>query len=270
MSFLAHKENGLLIKTSTVLSGVRHGFSTRIGGVSPAPWDSLNLGVGRGDDMDRIRENYRRFCAALGVDEHRAVLSKQVHEDNIRHVTADDCGKGLFRDRDYTSVDAMVTDTPEIPLVVFSADCGTILLEDPVTGAVGACHAGWRGTALGIAEKTVTAMVNAYGCDPNNIRAALGPCISPCCFETDEDVPQAMIAALGDEAMPAITTKGAKYHVDIKYLNRLFLQKAGVLPEHMDTSPLCTACDPDQFWSARRHKDQRGSLGAIIVAGGNS
>ena len=112
MSFLAHEENGLFIKTSTVLSGVRHGFSTRIGGVSPAPWDSLNLGVGRGDDMDRVRENYRRFCAALGVDEHRAVLSKQVHEDNVRHVTAEDCGKGLFRDRDYTSVDAMVTDTP--------------------------------------------------------------------------------------------------------------------------------------------------------------
>ena len=132
MSFLAHEENGLLIKTSTVLSGVRHGFSTRIGGVSPAPWDSLNLGVGRGDDMDRVRENYRRFCAALGVDEHRAVLSKQVHEDNIRHVTAEDCGKGLFRDRDYTSVDAMVTDTPGIPLVVFSADCGIILLHDPV------------------------------------------------------------------------------------------------------------------------------------------
>ena len=142
MSFLAHEENGLFIKTSTVLSGVRHGFSTRIGGVSPAPWDSLNLGVGRGDDMDRVRENYRRFCAALGVDGHRAVLSKQVHEDNVRHVTAEDCGKGLFRDRDYTSVDAMVTDTPGIPLVVFSADCGIILLHDPVHGAVGAAHAG--------------------------------------------------------------------------------------------------------------------------------
>ena len=89
MSFLAHEKNGLLIKTSTVLSGVRHGFSTRTGGVSPAPWDSLNLGVGRGDDMDRVRENYRRFCAVLGTDEHRAVLSKQVHEDNVRHVTAE-------------------------------------------------------------------------------------------------------------------------------------------------------------------------------------
>ena len=148
------------------------------------------------------------------------------------------------------------------------ADCGTILLEDPVTGAVGACHAGWRGTALGIAGKTVSAMTEAYGCDPNNIRAALGPCISPCCFETDEDVPQAMVTALGDDAAPAIRKTGEKYHVDLKYLNRLFLQKAGILPEHMDTSPLCTACDPDLFWSARKHRDHRGSLGAIIVAGG--
>ena len=187
----------------------------------------------------------------------------------MRLCTEGDWGKGLYVHTDYEA-DGLMTNVPGTALVVFSADCGTILLEDPVTGAVGACHAGWRGTALGIAEKTVTAMVNAYGCDPNSIRAALGPCISPCCFETDEDVPQAMIAALGDEAMPAITQKGAKYHVDIKYLNRLFLEKAGVLPEHMDTSPLCTACDPDQFWSARRHKDQRGSLGAIIVAGGNS
>ena len=149
MSFLTHTSENVLWMSSSLLdgSGVRHGFSTRIGGVSPAPWDSLNLGVGRGDDMDRVRENYRRFCAALGVDERRAVLSKQVHEDNVRHVTAEDCGKGLFRDRDYTSVDAMVTDTPGIPLVVFSADCGIILLHDPVHGAVGAAHAGWRGAA---------------------------------------------------------------------------------------------------------------------------
>lgn len=140
MSFLTHTSENVLWMSSSLLDGsdVRHGFSTRIGGVSPAPWDSLNLGVGRGDDMDRVRENYRRFCAALGVDEHRAVLSKQVHEDNVRHVTAEDCGKGLFRDRDYTSVDAMVTDTPGIPLVVFSADCGIILLHDPVRRAVGA------------------------------------------------------------------------------------------------------------------------------------
>ena len=143
MSFLTHTSENVLWMSSSLLdgSGVRHGFSTRTGGVSPAPWDSLNLGVGRGDDMDRVRENYRRFCAVLGTDEHRAVLSKQVHEDNVRHVTAEDCGKGLFRERDYTSVDAMITDTPDIPLVVFSADCGIILLYDPVRRAVGAAFA---------------------------------------------------------------------------------------------------------------------------------
>ena len=264
MSFLAHEENGLFIKTSTVLSGVRHGFSTRIGGVSPAPWDSLNLGVGRGDDMDRVRENYRRFCAALGVDEHRAVLSKQVHEDNVRHVTAEDCGKGLFRNRDYTSVDAMVTDTPGIPLVVFSADCGIILLHDPVNGAVGAAHAGWRGAAGGIVYKTVRRMQELFGTDPGDLRAAIGAAIGPCCFETDGDVPEAMRAALGAIANAYITVKGPKFHVDLAGLNRQWLLRAGLLPERIEVSGICTACRPDLFWSHRKMGDQRGVQVAVI------
>lgn len=265
MSFLAHEENGLLIKTSTVLSDVRHGFSTRIGGVSPAPWDSLNLGVGRGDDMDRVRENYRRFCAALGVDEHRAVLSKQVHENNVRHVTAEDCGKGLFRDRDYTSVDAMVTDTPGIPLVVFSADCGILLLHDPDAGCVGAVHAGWRGCAAGIVEKTVREMVRLLGARPERILAAVGPCIGKCCFETDGDVPEAMRAsALGPEAEPYLERRGPKYHVDLAGLNRQWLLHAGVAPEHIDICGLCTACRPDLFWSHRKMGEARGAQVAVI------
>lgn len=265
MSFLAHEENGLFIKTSTVLSGVRHGFSTRIGGVSPAPWDSLNLGVGRGDDMDRVRENYRRFCAALGVDEHRAVLSKQVHEDNVRHVTAEDCGKGLFRDRDYTSVDAMVTDTPGIPLVVFSADCGILLLHDPDAGCVGAVHAGWRGCAAGIVEKTVREMVRLLGARPERILAAVGPCIGKCCFETDGDVPEAMrTSALGPEAEPYLERRGPKYHVDLAGLNRQWLLHAGVAPEHIDICGLCTACRPDLFWSHRKMGEARGAQVAVI------
>lgn len=233
MSFLAHEENGLLIKTSTVLSGVRHGFSTRTGGVSPAPWDSLNLGVGRGDDMDRVRENYHRFCAVLGTDEHRAVLSKQVHEDNVRHVTAEDCGKGLFRERDYTSVDAMITDTPDIPLVVFSADCGIILLYDPVRRAVGAAHAGWRGAAAGIVYKTVRRMQETFGTDPRALRDALGR-----------------------EAEPYITRRGQKWHVDLKGVNARWLEKAGVT--QIDMCPDCTACRPDLYWSHRRMGQARG------------
>ena len=106
--FHTNTKNGLTILTADTLSGVCHGFSTRPGGVSPAPWDSLDLGVGRGDDISRVQENYRRFCAALGTDVNRVVLSKQIHEDVVRHVTEADAGKGLWRDRDYPSVDGMV------------------------------------------------------------------------------------------------------------------------------------------------------------------
>jgi copper oxidase (laccase) domain-containing protein len=110
-------------------------------------------------------------------------------------------------------------------------------------------------------------MVRVFGSKPENIRAALGPCIGSCCFETDGDVPEAMRKALGSEAEAAITQTGEKYHVDLKLLNTAFLKKAGVTPENIDVTALCTACDPDTFWSYRRHGDKRGSLGAVIVAG---
>ena len=172
--FTQHTDNCITYLRADCLAGVTHGFSTRLGGVSPAPWDSLNLGVGRGDTMENVQENYRRFCAAIGTDDRRAVLSKQIHEDVVRHVTEADAGKGLYCPRDYTSVDGMVTDVPHLPLVVFSADCNVILLYDPIRRAIGACHAGWRGTALGIAAKTVREMVRLFGCDPSEIRAAIG------------------------------------------------------------------------------------------------
>lgn len=146
MAFHDHTENGITVLQSDLLCGsIRHGFSTRTGGVSPSPWNSLNLGVGRGDDPANVQENFRRLCGVLGLSHQRAVLSKQVHEDNIRLVTESDCGKGLFRQRDYASVDAMICREKHIPLVVFSADCGTILLYDPVQEAIGAVHAGWLG-----------------------------------------------------------------------------------------------------------------------------
>ena len=130
MSFQTHEHNGLIWLTSAYLcgDGLRHGFSTRTGGVSPAPWNSLNLGPGRGDGDGCLQENYRRLCAATGMDVSRIVLSRQVHEDNVRLVTADDAGKGLWRERDYTSVDAMICNEKNIPLVVFGADCGIILM----------------------------------------------------------------------------------------------------------------------------------------------
>ena len=261
--FTQHTDNSITYHRSQALEGVAHGFSTRLGGVSPAPWDSLNLGVGRGDTMENVQENYRRFCAVLGMDDRRAVLSKQIHEDVVRHVTEADAGKGLYCDRDYSSVDGMVTDVPHLPLVVFSADCNVILLYDPVGRAIGACHAGWRGTALGIAKKTAQEMVQLFGCEARNIRAAIGPAIGQCCFETDEDVPTALREALGEEVAPYITWNGTKYHIDLKAVNALWLRKAGV--ERIDICDHCTACRPDLYWSHRKMGNARGAQIAMIA-----
>ena len=262
--FRTETKHGVPLRISDALDdpAIVHGFSTRLGGVSPAPWDSLNLDDRRGDDLANVQENFRRLCAALDVDVQRIVLSRQVHRDDVRTVTADDCGKGLWRMQDYDSADALITDVPHIPLVVFSADCNVILLHDPVRRAIGAAHAGWRGTALGIAAKTVREMQRIFGCDPADIRAAIGPAIGQCCFETDGDVPAALHAALGDEAEPYITWNGRKYHIDLKAINALWLRKSGVT--QIDVSGDCTACRTDLYWSHRKHGGERGSQIAMI------
>lgn len=261
MSFVTHEQQSLVWLASPLLGGVRHGFSTRRGGVSPAPWDTLNLGPGRGDAPENVEENYRRFFAALDMDSAYPVLSRQVHRDDVRLCTAADAGKGLIRDRDYDA-DALITAEKGLPLVVFSADCGIILLHDPVHGAVGAAHAGWRGAAGGIVYKTVRRMQELFGTDPGDLRAAIGAAIGPCCFETDADVPQALEAALGAEAEPYITRRGPKWHVDLKGVNARWLEKAGV--RQIDVSPDCTACHPELYWSHRRMGQARGAQIAMI------
>ena len=238
MAFHDHTENGITVLQSDLLCGsIRHGFSTRTGGVSPSPWDSLNLGVGRGDDPANVQENFRRLCGVLGLSHQRAVLSKQVHEDNIRLVTESDCGKGLFRQRDYASVDAMICREKHIPLVVFSADCGTILLYDPVQ--------------------------EAFGTEPGDLLAATGPSIGACCFETDDDVPEAMRRALGAAAEPYMVRRGEKWHIDLKGINALWLRQAGV--QHIDVCPDCTGCHPERWWSHRKMGDRRGAQAALIA-----
>ena len=262
MAFETHEQNGVVFLTSSLLP-VPHAFSTRLGGVSPAPWDSLNLRPGMGDGEAALRENYRRFCACAGVDMNRLVLSRQVHETTVRLCTSGDAGKGLDRERDYTA-EGLITSEENLPLAVFSADCGVILLHDPVTGAVGGVHAGWRGCAGGILEKAVQAMGRSCGARPENLRAAVGPCIGRCCFETDGDVPQAMRTALGPDAEPFLEVQGPKYHVDLAGLNRAWLLRSGLLPEHIDVCGLCTACRPDLFWSHRKMGEARGVHAAVI------
>ena len=266
MSLTTHEENGLVYFTSPLLDtcgGISHGFSTRKGGVSKPPYDTMNLAPDRGGDRPAVEENYRRFCGAIGIDMRRLVLAHQVHETTVLQVTGERAGMGLWRERDYTA-DALVTNERNLPLVVFSADCGIILLHDPVANCAGAVHAGWRGCADGILEKTVRELERLYGAKAERILAAIGPCIGPCCFETDDDVPLAMTAGLGKEAAPFLEKKDAKWHVDLAGLNRQWLLRAGVTPEHIDVSGLCTYCRSDLFWSYRKVGGQRGAQVAMI------
>ncbi len=153
-----------------------------------------------------MRENYRRFCAAIGAD--MASWSSPARFTGTRCAPSPrpTLGIGLDRKLDYEA-DGLVTDIPGVTLVVFSADCLPILLYDPVRRVVAAVHAGWRGTALGIAARAVEQMGDCYGCDRQDILAAIGPGISKCCFETHEDVPNAMTAALGAAALPSIEVR---------------------------------------------------------------
>lgn len=243
-----------------------HAFTTRLGGVSRDHLFGLNLAMHKGDLDTNVEENYRILTAALGVEAEKLVLTRQVHGDVIRVVTELDC-RGVDHHA-YPECDGLITNTWGVSLVVFTADCTPILLHDPVTGAVGAAHAGWRGTALDIAGKTVQAMVDTFGCRAADIRAAIGPNIGPCCFETDEDVPLALEESFGKAVGEWIRPSGNKFYVNLKAINALALRRAGVAS--IEISQECTMCRPDRYWSHRYTRGLRGSQGALICCKGGS
>ena len=260
MSIITKKQGNLEYLVAEGIS-VPHCFTTRLGGVSTGSQSSLNLAFGRGDSMENVEANLRLLTGALGMNPDKLVTTRQTHSDIVRFVTDADCAG--FCHHAYPESDALVTNTPGVCLLVYTADCTPILFHDPVTGAVGAAHAGWRGTVQSIAAKTVEVMVNRCGCDPKNIRAAIGPNIGICHFETDFDVPEAILAAFGQEAAGFIEKRGEKYHIDLKAVNALVLRRAGV--RQIEISEDCTMCQPDRFWSHRYTKGDRGSQGAIIA-----
>lgn len=239
-----------------------HAFSTRYGGVSKDFLSSMNLGENRGDFPENVRENYHRFCLAVGADENRLVFSRQVHKTDVRCVTHDDIHT-LFSPVPYEA-DGLVTNEPDLVLTIFSADCIPVLLYDPVKRAVGACHCGWRGTVGDMAGKTVRAMTAEFSSNPEDIRAAIGPGIGQCCFLTDSDVVDAVRDSLGNDADGFIESRGEKYAVDLKNINRHFLLRAGMKEENIAVSDECTACKCDKYWSHRKTKGERGSQAAMI------
>lgn len=245
---------------------VKHGFSTRKGGVSTGIFSSMNLNFKRGDDPDAVLENYRRMAAALNMRVEDMVLSDQTHTTNVRVITEEDRGKGILRPQDYSDVDGMITNVPGIVLVTSYADCVPLYFVDPVRKAIGLSHSGWKGTVGHIGQKTVWKMHEVYGSEPKDIVAAIGPSICQSCYEVSDDVAEAFRANFtADEAADILLDKGnGKYQLDLWKANWYVLTDAGILSEHLSMTDLCTACHPDLLWSHRKTNGQRGGLSAFL------
>jgi YfiH family protein len=243
-----------------------HAFSTRFGGVSSGIYESMNLAHKTDDDPDNVKENYRILCDTLGIDgfanAQNIACSNQVHGTHIRVVTH----RSQTKMNQSFEADGMITDTSGIALFVFTADCVPILLHDPVRNAIGAIHAGWRGTVANIAGIAVKKMQSEFGCDAANIKAAIGPCISKCCYITDKDVMEALNIALPETAniYQSIheNNNENKYLIDLKEANSVQLKNAGV--NDIIISNECTSCLSHKYWSHRKTKGKRGSQAAVI------
>ncbi len=244
---------------------VRHGFSTRLGGVSNGIFASMNLSFTRGDSAQAVTENFKRFCETIGTDYTKVVISAQEHHTNVFAVTKEDCGRGILFDRGYTDIDGLMTNEKGVVLCTQYADCVPLFFVDPVKHVVATSHSGWKGTVAQIGAVTVKRMQETYGCDPSDILAGIAPSIGPCCFEVDEPVATAFAALpFADDSIVRDDNNG-KYHVDLWETNRRILLNAGLRPDHITVTDLCTKCHPDVFWSHRVTGGERGSLAAFIA-----
>lgn len=258
-SFLNCGERKYLRCDAFVKEGFTHAFTTKLGGVSRGEVAGFNLGFRVGDKIGNVKENYRLLAEDLGLNLDKTVLAKQTHTKNIRAVTETDGGKGILRESDIEDTDGLVTDKVGMPLVVFSADCVPILIADVKTRAVAAIHSGWRGTVRNIAAEAVKTLEREYDCKPENLIAAIGPSIGPCCFEAHEDCAgqfeSIYVRGMGD----------GKFKIDLWSAVQDRLKGAGVSKENIYCARECTVCKSDTYYSYRVHREHTGRLGAVIM-----
>ncbi|MCD8348294.1 MAG: peptidoglycan editing factor PgeF [Lachnospiraceae bacterium] len=280
-----HK-NGVLFFTVPAydkLPFLVHGFSSRIGGVSERELGEMNLSFTRGDDPERVKENFHRMAAAIGFPYERMVFSYQTHTTNVCEVTEKDCGKGYLCERDYKDVDGLVTDVPGVVLTTFYADCVPLFFVDPVHKAIGLSHSGWRGTVNNITGATVRKMKERYGTKPSDLLAAIGPSICQDCYEVGEDVirqvrdgfPEALWPILYTErrklqpdasrALDVSAGDEKKYQLNLWECCRQNMLRAGLSAENITITDLCTCCNPDIFFSHRASHGKRGNLAAFLA-----
>lgn len=252
-------DGGLIYYQFALWPVLKHGVFTRHGGVSRAPWSSLNMGGNVGDDPKAVRRNHELMYAALGVDESLACTVWQVHSADVILATRPVRGR-----RWLALADAMITDRPGAALAMRFADCTPLMFHDPVQGAIGIAHAGWRGTVQGIAAATVQAMSRSFGCKPANIQAGIGPSIGPRRYQVGEEVVDAVRAHFGttDNLIRRDPADGTAY-LDLWAANRLDLERAGV--EQIEVAGICTAERTDAFYSHRAEHGRTGRFGAVIA-----
>lgn len=248
-----------------------HGFSTRMGGTSQGDLSSMNLSFGRGDERERVMENYRRISQAIGFQMENLVASDQTHTNHVRAVSIEDAGKGIFFQKDYQDVDGLVTDTPGLMLVTYYADCVPLYFADPVHRAVGLSHSGWRGTVGDIAGETVRRMEREYGTRPEDLIGAIGPSICQDCYQVSQDVIDQVKEAYPADLWPEIFKEDPlqkagekKYRLNLWEACRQNMIRAGMLPERIAVTDLCTCCNPDLLFSHRASGGKRGNLAAFL------
>lgn len=241
---------------------IRHGFSTRLGGVSTGAFTSLNLSFSRGDDPDCVARNFERIAKTLSVDVRQMVYAMQTHTTNVLTVTAEHAGMGVVKERTYQEIDALVTNVPGIVLVTSHADCVPLFFVDPVRRAIGLAHSGWKGTVHNIAAATVEKMTENYCSQPEDILAFIGPSVCRNCYEVGEDVAEQFAQAYRGTAFQGILTpKGCgKFLLDLHTANFKNLTKAGLKPEHIGITDICTCCNPKLLFSHRASRGNRGGL----------
>lgn len=248
---------GLLFADNLRHAGIPHAFTTRQGGSSTGPFSSLNLGRGVNDDPETVAANRRALLAALGMPPQRHVEADQVHGSAVAVVTAEDAGRSI------PGADGIATSETGLALAIHAADCVPILLADPTRRAVAALHAGWRGTAAGIAIEGVRVLTEHFKCNPQNLLAAIGPSIGPCHYEVDEPVMERMRRWKWWSEVAAPNGRD-HWRLDLRAACRRQLIDAGVRSRRVEVLDLCTYDHPDLFYSYRRNKIT-GRMAAIIA-----
>lgn len=249
-------------KNMDKLDFIRHGFSTRLGGVSDGIYSSMNLTFTRGDDENKVRRNFEIIAKELGMPVESMVYAKQTHTVNVMEVKEQHMGMGIIKERDFDNIDGLVCNTAGITLVTSYADCVPLFFADSVHKAIGLSHSGWRGTVGNIAKNTVNKMTELYGSKPEDIVVFIGPSICRECYEVGSDTAEEFAKAYKDKVFDDILfpKDNGKFTLDLHRANYHNLIDCGIKEENIEITDICTCHNPDILFSHRASHGERGGL----------